>query len=88
MGQQVIDFPEHVMFFVFLQNHLFPEDYNILSCNTVYFGESLAFQWNLTHPSSGSKRKPSKKPAEAGSRLSQMCREELGSKRQWDDKGG
>jgi hypothetical protein len=41
----------------------------------VYFRESLTFQSYIfphPHPSSGSKNKPSKKPAEAGGRLSKL----------------
>jgi hypothetical protein len=42
----------------------------LLGCNAMQFRDNLTFWSNTSPPSSGSMSKPSKKPAEAGGRLS------------------
>jgi hypothetical protein len=46
------------------------EEYEILVCNAMHPREGLTFQRNVGTPSSGSKRKPSKKSTEVGGKLS------------------
>jgi hypothetical protein len=53
------------------------EDYGRQGCYAVQFKDSLTFQRNVSLPSSGSKSKPSKKPAEAVMRLSEPYMENL-----------
>jgi hypothetical protein len=57
------------------------EEYGHLDCNTMQFRESLKFQRNKPSASSGSKRKPSKKPEEAGRKVNKQCTEN------WPDTG-
>jgi hypothetical protein len=47
------------------------DEYDHLSCNILQSGESLMFQRNTLPSSSGSKSKPSMKPAQVGGNLSQ-----------------
>jgi hypothetical protein len=48
------------------------EEYSLLDCNDVYFGESPAFRRNISSPSLGSKNKPNKKSVEAGDSASRF----------------
>jgi hypothetical protein len=51
--------------------------------NTVYSRENETFQMNISPPSSGSRSTPSKKPAEAGSKLSAVpCSPKILGRRQ------
>lgn len=40
------------------------EENSLLHCNAMQFGDSSKFRQNISHPSSGSKSKPRKKPVE------------------------
>lgn len=51
---------------------------DVLGCNVVYFGENPTFRKNMLSPSSGSKRKPAKKPAEANLTHSVKIRSNIG----------
>jgi hypothetical protein len=42
------------------------EEYVLLGCNAVWFGDDQTFRMKLSPPSSGSKSKPRKKVAEGG----------------------
>jgi hypothetical protein len=44
----------------------------LLGCNYVQFGGSLTVQRNILPLSSGSKKKPSNKPAETSGKLSEL----------------
>jgi hypothetical protein len=48
------------------------EQYSLLGCNAVQFGESATFLRNFLPPSSASKSKPRRKPAEAGGKLGKL----------------
>jgi hypothetical protein len=45
------------------------EEHGLVGYNAVSFGEGLTFRRNISPPSSGSKSKLSKKPAEANGKL-------------------
>jgi hypothetical protein len=46
------------------------KQYSLVGCDAVYFGENPTFRRNVQTQSSGSKSKSSKKPVEAGGKLS------------------
>jgi hypothetical protein len=48
-----------------------------IGCNAVQFGESPTFRRNISPASSGWKSKPTKRPAEAGGKLSEKHAEYL-----------
>jgi hypothetical protein len=45
------------------------QEYGLLGCNVVYFGEIPTFRSNISPPSLGSKNKPNQKLREAGDKL-------------------
>jgi hypothetical protein len=47
-------------------------EYDLLRCDAVYFGEGSTLQWNVLPPFSGARSKPSKKPVEVGGKIEEF----------------
>jgi hypothetical protein len=59
----LIDYNYHCS--VLTYNNLYPEQYGLLGCNAMEFSKIPTFRSNLSPPSPGSKRKPSRSRQEA-----------------------